>query len=219
VSANRRFDNGFSFQASYTWSKSIAIGAGQNPSLQPNEAGLASLDQTHNLTLNYVYDLPFYRRSHSVPAAIFGGWEISGNATFSSGFPFTVTISGDRAGVGGGTQRPNVVGAATRLGNINNFFNTAAFALPALGTFGNEGVDTIRGPGISDDFTFNIYRNFPFRAWGKENQNLRVGAEFFNIFNHANFSAVGNVFASGTYGKLTAALDPRNVQFSARLTF
>jgi hypothetical protein len=219
VSAVRRFDKGLAFQASYTWAKSIAIGAGQNPTLQPNERGLANLDQTHNLTLNYVYELPFFRQGHGAAAAVFSGWEISGNATFASGFPITVTIAGDRAGVGGGTQRPNVVGTATRFGSIGNFFDTAAFALPALGTFGNEGVSTVRGPGISNDFTFNLYRNFPFHVWGKEGQKLRIGAEFFNIFNHANFSAVGNVFAAGTYGKLTAALDPREVQFSARLTF
>ena len=219
ASATRRFENGLALQASYTFSKSIAIGVGQNPTLQPNERGLSNLDQTHNLTLNYVYELPFFRHSSGPAAAILGGWETSGNATFASGFPFTVTITGDRAGVGGGTQRPNVVGKATRLQQINEYFDVTAFALPALGTFGNEGIQTVRGPGISDDFTFNLYRNFPLRVWGKEGQKLRIGAEFFNIFNHANFSAVGNVFASGTYGRVTAALDPREVQFSARLTF
>jgi hypothetical protein len=219
LSAVRRFENGLSLQASYTWSKSIAIGAGQNPTLQPDETGLASLDQTHNLTLNWVYELPFFRHSTGVAAAIFGGWETSGNATFSSGFPFTVTITGDRAGVGGGTQRPNVVGSATRLAQINEYFDVTAFALPALGTFGNEGVDTTRGPGISDDFNMNFYRNVTLRMWGGEGQKLRIGAEFFNIFNHANFSAVGAVFGSATFGHVTAAIDPREVQFSARLTF
>jgi len=219
VTATRRFENGLALGTSYTWSKAIAIGVGQNPTLQPNETGLLSLDQTHNLTLNYVYDLPFFRHSQGVAAAIFGGWETSGNATFASGFPFTVTISGDRAGVGGGTQRPNVVGTATRLAQINEYFDVTAFALPALGTFGNEGVDTVRGPGISNDFTMNFYRNFPLHMWGREGEKLRIGAEFFNIFNHANFSAVGNVFASATYGHVTAALDGREVQFSARLSF
>ena len=219
VSANRRFTNGLSLQASYTYSKSIVIGVGQNPTLQLNEKGLSNLDQTHNLTLNYVYELPFFHHSGGVGAAILGGWEISGNATFASGFPFTVTASGDRAGVGGGTQRPNVVGPATRLQQINEYFDVTAFALPPLGTFGNEGIQNVRGPGISNDFTFNLYRNFGLHMWGKEGQKLRIGAEFFNIFNHANFSAVGAVFASATFGHVTAALDPREVQFSGRLTF
>jgi hypothetical protein len=219
VSANRRFDNGFAFQFSYTYSKSIAFGFGQNPFVQPDEKALSNLDQTHNVTINYIYDLPFFRHSSGFAHALLGGWEWSGIATFQSGFPFTVTISGDRAGVGGGTQRPNVIGTPAILGTVSQFFNTGAFALPALGTFGNEGANTVRGPGIANDFTMNFFKNFGFRLFGKEGQKLRIGAEIFNIFNHANFSAVGAVFASATYGHITAALDPREIQFSARLTF
>ena len=219
VSANRRFNNGFAFQLSYTWAKAIAIGFGQNPFVQPNERGLASLDQPQNLTINYVYDLPFFRNRTGLVHDVLGGWEWSGITTFSSGFPFTVTQSGDRAGVGGGTQRPDVVGTPTIFGNVNNYFNTAAFALSPLGRFGNEGVDVVRGPGISDDYTMNFYKNFAFRMFGKEDQKLRIGAEFFNIFNHANFSTLGLGFATPTFGKVTAALDPREIQFSARLSF
>ncbi|HLJ18319.1 MAG TPA: hypothetical protein VKV15_27760, partial [Bryobacteraceae bacterium] len=63
------------------------------------------------------------------------------------------------------------------------------------------------------------YKNFAFRMFGKEDQKLRIGAEFFNIFNHANFSTLGLGFATPTFGKVTAALDPREIQFSARLSF
>lgn len=219
TSLTRRFDNGLAFQASYTFSKSMAWGFGQNPFVQPDEKGLSNLDQTHNLTFNYVYELPFFRQRSDFIAKLLGGWEISGNATFASGFPFTVTIAGDRAGVGGGTQRPNVIGTPTRLARISEYFDTTAFALEPLGQFGNEGSDVIRGPGISDDVTMNFYRNFLFHMWGGEGQKLRIGAEFFNIFNHANFSAVGATFATPTFGQVTAALDPREIQFSARLTF
>jgi len=219
VSANRRFDNGLAFQLSYTWSNSIAWGFGQNPFVQPDEKGLSNLSQPQNLTINYVYDLPLFRNGSGWKHAALGGWEWSGIATFSSGFPFTVTIPGDRAGVGGGTQRPNVAGAATILGTVAEYFNTAAFVLPALGTFGNEGPNAVRGPGISDDYTMNFYKNFTFRLFGAEGEKFRIGTEFFNIFNHANFSTVGNVFGSATYGHITAALDPREIQFSARLSF
>lgn len=219
VSANRRFNNGLAFQFSYTYSKSIAIGIGQNPLVQPNERGLSNLDQTHNLTINYVYELPFFRNSSGFAHTVLGGWEWSGNATFSSGFPFTVTQSGDRAGVGGGTQRPDVIGTPNIIGSVSEYFNTSAFALSALGTFGNEGSDVIRGPGIGNDVTMNFYKNFAFRMFGKEGASFRIGAEFFNIFNHTNFSAVGAGFATAPFGKLTAALDPREIQFSARLSF
>ena len=218
TSATRRFTNGLAFQASYTWSKSIAWLAGQNPFVQPDEKGLSTLDQRQNFTFNWVYELPFFRNPGMIHAVL-GGWEWSGLATFSSGFPVTITQSGDRAGVGGGTQRPNVIGTANIIGTVNQYFNTSAFALSALGTFGNEGVGNVRGPGISDNYTMNFYKNFTFRTFGKESAKLRIGAEIFNIFNHANFSAIGVGFATPTFGKITAALDPREIQFSARLSF
>jgi hypothetical protein len=215
VVLNRRFNNGLMFQTSYTWSKSIVWGFGQDPFAQPNEEGLNSYDQPHNFTFSYVYQLPFFRRSQAWIGRALGGWETSGNATFASGFPFTVTISTDRAGVGGGTQRPDLIGPLNITGNVFGYFNTAAFALQPLGTFGNEGSNVVRGPGISDNITFNLFRNFSFG----EHRQLRIGGEFFNIFNHANFSSVGNVYGSPTFGNITAALDPRHVQVSARLTF
>jgi hypothetical protein len=215
LSATRRFDNGLAFQVSYTFSKSLVWGVGQNQISEPDEEGLNSYDQPQNFTFNWVYDLPFFKQSNGWIAKAFGGWEASGDATFVSGFPFTVTVSGDRAGVGGGTQRPNLVGPLNITGNVIGYFNTAAFALEPLGTYGNEGSNIIRGPGIANDVTLNVYRNF---AIGEHAQ-LRIGGEFFNVFNHPNFSAVGNVVGSSTYGDMTAALDGRHVQLSARLTF
>lgn len=215
TSLSRRFNAGFMFQVSYTWSKSIVWNFGQNPFLQPNEEGLNSYDQPHNLTLSYVYDLPFWKQNRAWYAKVLGGWETSGNATFASGFPFTVTTSGDRAGVGGGTQRADVTGPVNVTGNVIGYFDTSAFALPPLGRFGNEGSNVVRGPGVSNDVTFNLFRNFALGERGR----IRIGGEFFNIFNHANFSAVGAVYASPSFGNVTAALDPRHIQVSAKLTF
>jgi len=107
------------------------------------------------------------------------------------------------------------VGTPYIIGSVAEYFNTAAFALQPLGQFGNEGINVVQGPGISNDFNMNLYRNFAIREHAK----FRIGAEFFNVFNHANFTAFGTTFGSATYGKLTAALDPRNIQFSARLSF
>jgi hypothetical protein len=215
VTFNRRFSQGLMVQTAYTWSKSIVWGFGQNPFVQPNEEGLNSYDQPHNFTFSFVYDLPFLRRNPAWYAKVLGNWETSGNATFASGFPVTVTTSGDRAGVGGGTQRPDVIGPLNITGNVFDYFNTGAFALPALGTFGNEGSNILRGPGISNDVSFNVYRNFSFG----ESRRLRIGCEFFNIFNHANFSSVGTTFGSPAFGDLTATLDPRQIQLSAKLVF
>jgi hypothetical protein len=215
TSLSRRMSHGLFLQASYSWSKSIVFNFGQNPFLQPNEEGLNSYDQPHNFTFSYVYDFPSLHRGGAFVHAIVNGWETSGNATFSSGFPLTVTISGDRAGTGSTLQRLDVVGSLHTTGNIFGYFNTSAFALPALGTFGNEGSNVLRGPGIANSVNLNFLRNISFGERAK----LRIGAECFNIFNHANFSAVGTVFGSATFGNLTAALDPRQIQLSAKLVF
>ncbi len=213
---NRRFVSGLFFQANYTWSKSIVYAFGQNPFLQPDEEGLNSYDQPHNFTFSVVYKLPFFNGRSGIIKSALGGWEISGNATFASGFPFTVTVSADRAGVGGGTQRPNLAAPLVTTGNVFGYFNTSAFALEPLGTFGNEGSNILRGPGISDDINFNLFRNFRL---GSESRYLRLGGEFFNIFNHANFSSIGTVYGSPTFGNITGALDPRHIQLSAKLVF
>ncbi|HEY3936466.1 MAG TPA: hypothetical protein VGL97_03510, partial [Bryobacteraceae bacterium] len=211
----RRYESGLFLQASYSWSKSLVFGFGQNPFAQPNEEGLNSYDQPHNFTFSFVYPLPSLKNRNGFIRNVVGGWETSGNATFSSGFPFTVIISGDRAGVGGGTQRPNVTGPLSITGNVYGYFSTSTFALPALGTFGNEGSNVVRGPGISDDVNFNLFKNFRVG----EGRYIRLGGEFFNIFNHANFSAVGATLGSATFGNLTAALDPRHIQLSGKFVF
>jgi hypothetical protein len=216
VVVNRRVGSGLFVQANYSWSKSLVYAFGQNPFVQPNEEGLNSYDQPQNFTFSFVYALPFFKGRSGWMKAALGGWETSGNATFTSGFPLTVTVSGDRAGVGGGTQRPNVVAPLVTTGNVFGYFNTSAFALEPLGTFGNEGSNILRGPGISDDLNLNVFRNFRL---GSEQRYLRIGGEFFNAFNHANFSSVGTTYGSATFGNLTGALDPRQVQLSAKLVF
>jgi hypothetical protein len=212
---SRRYSNGFFLQASYTWSKSIVWGFGQDPIRQPNEEGLNTFDQPQNFTFSYVYTLPFFEKRNGWIRAVLGGWETSGNATFASGFPLTVTVSGDRAGTGGTLQRPNVVAPLNITGNVFGYFNTSAFALEPLGTYGNEGSNIVRGPGITNDISFNLFRNFKVT----ETSRLRIGAEFFNLFNHANFSSVGLVYGSPTFGNVTAALDPRHIQLSAKFVF
>jgi hypothetical protein len=76
--------------------------------------------------------------------------------------------------VGGSGERPNVVGTPYIIGTGAEYFNTAAFALQPLGQFGNEGINVVQGPGISNDFNMSFYRNFAI----KERANVRIGGEF-----------------------------------------
>jgi hypothetical protein len=142
------------------------------------------------------------------------GWEVSGIVTFQSGNPLTITIPGDRAGTGAGGQRPNLTGPVERIKSIAQWFTTTAFALPALGTFGNAGRGLVRGPGIND---WDV--SFIKKTQLRERVALQFRAEFFNLFNHTQFSGVGAGFGSGTFGQVTSARNPRVSQLALRLAF
>jgi hypothetical protein len=129
-----------------------------------------------------------------------------------TGFPFTINLNGDRAGIGGGTGgiliRPNAVPGAryersASQRSTERYFNTAAFALPPAGAFGNVGRNTVIGPGLLNLDT-TVSRTFAI------GERIRVQArgEFFNVMNMPNYRPVGrliNVPASD--GKVRAAAD------------
>jgi hypothetical protein len=97
---------------------------------------------------------------------------------------------------------------------LSRWFSTSTFALPALGAFGNEGRNAIVGPGINDwDVSFSK------RTAVTEKITVQFRAEFFNLFNHSQWSAVGATFGSATFGQVTSARDPRIGQLGLRLLF
>jgi hypothetical protein len=106
----------------------------------------------------------------------------------------------------------------THPGDVVDYFDTSAFALPAPGTFGNEGLDVIRLPGI-DLTNFTLVKNQNFHFFGQKPVNARFEAEFFNIFNHPSFNGLGTTFGSPAFGTITSALDPRNVAFKLKFSF
>jgi hypothetical protein len=215
--ARRRFKNGFLFEAAYTYSRALGAQVGQ--SQFANENGPTAYDRTHIFTINYVYDLPFFRGQRSLASSTLGGWEVSGISTFQSGVPVTATISADRAGVGNTGQRPNVTGTISyQHGNVNSYFSTANFTQPAFGTFGNEGLNTIRQPGLNSS-QFNIAKKATFRLVGDTPITAKFEGEFFNLFNHPGFNGLGTTVGSATFGKITSALDPRNVAFKLKFSF
>jgi hypothetical protein len=107
-----------------------------------------------------------------------------------------------------------VVGKLTFPDTINEWFDTSVFAAPAFGFYGNAGVGSIRGP-REDVWNWALYKTFPI----KERLHLQFRSEFFNIFNHTNLSNVDTSLGSGTYGKITSALDPRILEFALKLQF
>ena len=216
ASASRRFAAGFGLQASYTFSRSIDNNVTPMNSYADSrlERALSSFDRTHVLALSYIYELPFFRARSDLQSKFLGGWQISGISRFESGTPLTVTIPGDRAGVGGGVQRPDVVGPLTLHKELARWFSTSSFATPAPGTFGNAGRNIIRGPGINNwDVSFIKRTNIT------EAVALQFRAEFFNLFNHTQYSAVNTALGASAFGQVTSARDPRITQLAMRFLF
>lgn len=238
----RRFRSGFSLLSSYTFSKAISNapqfrnsgGANGSENSPPQdsynlsaERGLASFDVRHRWVNSFVWDLPFgsgRKFLTSGPASwLLGGWQISGILQTQSGFPFTINVNGDTAGIGGGTGgilvRANAVpGVSYQLAegerSTSRWFNTAAFSLPAAGTFGNLGRNTVTGPGLVNMDT-NVSRTF---AIG-ERVRLQLRGEFFNLFNHPNYRLVGRLINVQGFGRVLSQFDPRQIQLGAKLSF
>jgi len=180
------------------------------------------------LAVSYAYDLPFgkgraYLADSGWLTSVLTGWQSYGVLTLQTGRPFTVALLPDidNSGTGrsilgfGANDRPNVVGNPT-LSNrtTTQWFNTSAFAFPPPGTFGNAGRNILDGPGYQ-----NVNVSFLKNTQLKEDLNLQLRAEFFNLFNHPNFNLPDNFLGSPTFGRISSARDPRHIQFGVKLLF
>jgi len=241
VSLQRRFVHGFLWQTQYMWSHGItdaSIGAGesvsfQNMSCRACDRSSSPYDIRHTMTSNGIYELPWgpgrrYLNGHGLFANLFGGWQLSGLATASTGRPVNITIKRSPSQLpdgNTGSQRPNLVpGVPIYAVNqtIDNWFNPAAFVLPAKGTWGNLGRYIARGPGYYEIDTALQKR---FRL--SERFSLNFRAEAFNLFNHPIYANPNGNVSSGGFGQITSILNtgavgtgtPRRVEFAMRLDF
>jgi len=222
---NKRFSNGFTLLASYTFSKSIdgaSIEAdafnGQNPLDLAADKGLSDFDLRHRFVASFLYEVPGPKTGWS--RWILGGWQTNGIFTAQAGSPFNVTSGQDRALSGAGTQRPNLVGNPhldpnrSRSELINQYFDPTAFALPALGTFGSTGRNVMIGPGRWN-LDFALFKGFKLR----ETMNLNFRWEMFNAMNHANLNNPRSNTSAANPGRIDSASDARVMQFGLRLAF
>jgi hypothetical protein len=238
----KRFNGSLSVLSSYTFSKAItnapqfrnaggADGSENSPAqdaynLQA-ERGLASFHLKHRWSSSAVYNLPFGPDkaflTEGIASKILADWQLSGIYSMQSGFPFTINLQGDTAGVGAGTGgifiRPNAVaGQNWQLPSdqrtTDRYFNTSAFAAPATGSFGNVGRNTVIGPGMVN-LDVVLARSFSFT----ETKKLQFRAEAFNVLNHSNYTIVGRLLNTPTFGRVQGQLDPRQIQFGAKLLF
>ena len=235
----RRLSRGLSALASYTWSKSIDdasnfFTSAGDPNFPQNsynvraERGRSNFDVRQRLSVSYSYLLPFgegrqYLANDGWVTKMLTGWETFGIVTLQTGRPFTVALLSeiDNSGTGrsilgfGANDRPNVVGNPELSDPTpGRWFNTAAFAFPAPGTFGNAGRNILDGPGYQ-----NVNASLVKNTHLTEQVNLQFRAEFFNLFNHPNFNLPDNFLGSPTFGVINSAREPRHIQFGLKLLF
>jgi hypothetical protein len=230
---DKRLSNGFSYQIAYTWSKNIDNGdddwlAGLNCQ-SPYDLnaygcrGVAGIDQTHFLSANFIYEVPVGRgKALSTGNRVFdyllGNWQANGIFVAHSGMPFYPYISSDIANTGSVDYE-----SADLIGNPNDvqrnpahWFNTAAYTVPPLYTFGTTPRNSLRAPGYWN-LDGSLFRLFPVG----ESRRFEFRAEAFNFLNHADLGQpVADLNAGAAFGTIdTTANKARQIQLSAKFIF
>ena len=214
VSFDRRLSKGFSMLGAYTWSHSIddssndAGGGPQNVLDMRSERGNSEFDVRHRLVLSALYELPFGQNLRGVAAALFGGWQMNGIATFQTGSPFTPSSAQNTLGSGVGGQRPDRLRDGTLSSDqrtIRRWFDPTAFATPAPFTFGNSPRNPLFGPGTRQ-VDYSLFKNFMLRS-GDKPRSLQLRAEAFNLFNTPQFNNPNASIGNPQAGTITSAGD------------
>jgi hypothetical protein len=247
VQFKKAMSHGFQIESSYTWSKNIDDGGGSVASdpfrnsistllwfCERCRRSLSDQDQRHNLTMNYVWDIPTPSSFGALPKAILGNWEAGGILSIQSGTPFTVLVAGDPLGENNTDpyqfpDRVNGPGCSNPVNpqNANGYVKLQCFAAPNPGNrLGTSGRNSLIGPGLID-MDFSLFKNIPLPKIS-EAFKAQFRTEVFNIFNRPNFTspndnrvimdASGNLNNNAGVFTLTNTTS-RQIQFALKLTW
>jgi hypothetical protein len=216
--------HGIFVQASYTYGRSLddssswAVATGQPGGVADArnlkaDYGPSNFDIRHRAVITYVVDVPagpghrVLGWNNAINRQVIGGWQISGITTIQTGSPFTVfNNSTDFSGFNQQFDRPDVTGTGPLTQDNRNpdaAFDTTFFSkTPPTGRVGTAGRDQFFGPGLVN-FDFTAAKYFPLHT---ERVRLQFRADFFNLFNHTNFSNPVSNQSSVNFGKITATV-------------
>ena len=193
----------------------------QNATQLAAEHGRTSADRRHSFVFSGIWKIDYLKDSKSALATLAQDWTLSAIVTLQTGTPLTITAGSDRNLDGLTNDRANLVGDPNLDHGrpegelIEGWFNTAAFALPALGTNGSGGRNLVDGPGYRN-VDLGLFRDISLRG----SSVLQFRAEATNVFNLVNLSNPGtNIAAPATFGKIRTAGNMRRIQLGARLSF
>jgi hypothetical protein len=244
VKAQKRFSYGASLLVAYTWSKLISdtesvttwleAGTVGNTAQDSNnlrlERSVGSFDVPQRLVISYVLDIPvgkgrkFLSNANGFVNSAIGGWGVEGVSTFQSGFPLAfVTEDNLNSVIGASGQRPNSVAgcsasvSGSAQSRLNGWFNQGCFSQPAAYTYGTMARTdpSLRADGVAN-YDFSAFKNFPLT----EKAHIQFRAEFFNIFNRAQFGPPNTTLGNASFGFVSSQINnPRLVQFALRVGF
>jgi hypothetical protein len=235
TSLNARVNQYITFRLNYTWSKSQDLNSSisfayangvPNPYDLRSNRGLSDLNAPQVFTGFFIVQAPSLAGHNWFLRGAIGGWQISNIFKDRSGVPFTITGGGARDNSKSlqAQDRADIVqGVAPQIRSgsksdwLTHYFNPAAFAANALGTFGTTQRNGYQGPPINSIDT-GISKNFLIR----ERYNFQIRAEAFNTFNHVNFGLPNADPTSNTAGQITstnANNPPRVMQIAGKITF
>jgi hypothetical protein len=234
---NKTFSNGYQFLAHYTWSRAFNYDADYYAIDPSVNHGRIDWNRSHVFVLTNLVEMPFGRGKHllsdanRVTDAVVGGWQINAVTNWSSGLPFTPSLSSCQNSTDSGPCRPNLVGSFSvgagdynTAGNYVPYFSQATlgapgspFARAGLGQFGNVGRNTFTGPGFFNT-DLSVFKNFTLT----ERVRAQFQTEIFNVFNHVNLGQPDSCVDCGSAGRITsiaAGTQQRNVQFGLKVSF
>ena len=230
VALKKQSSSGLTLIANYTWSKCLdnnsqTIGSvSVTHKLDPNlDYGPCDFDITQRGNLSLVYDIPRITALHGIVSQVVNDWSLTSIVTLQTGLPISVYSGRDNAFSGPTTNSGNNDFADLVLANTNRpnganslvqWFNTSAFRVNAVGTYGNIGRNLLTGPSLFD-WDLGVLKRFPIH----ENMDLQYRAEAFNATNHTNFSNPVATVSNLNFGKILSAASPRVIQMSLRFSF
>jgi hypothetical protein len=225
TSIEHRFANHYTLLANYTWSKCLGIAP-------VNSLGGDVLQNPNNARGDYgpcTYDVPFLfntsivyssqSRHGGLLSRLLSNWDLAPLIRYQSGLPANPATGKDNSLTGSGLDRPNVVAATQTYTNAPHglkyqYVNPSIYTANPIGTFGNAGHLSLRGPGYFD-VDLALVRGVRLR----ERFTLQIRAEAFNLLNHPNFGLPNGNISSSSFGQITGAFDPRILQASMKLVF
>jgi hypothetical protein len=217
LTATRRLTNNLQFDVSYTWSKSIdytSFSTGgvvvQNSYDLHGDRGLSDFDARHRFVMSALYELPFTRNE------FVAGWQLGVIVQTQSGNPINLVTGNSTVNGVANTLRPDVTGPVEITGNVEQWFDISAFT--AVARFGSLGRNVITGPAFNN-VDCSIIKNTDIG----DSLRVQFRAEFFDLFNHANFGRPGTVVESPGFGRITSTRFPtgeagssRQIQFAVK---